>query len=214
MNTIITCGTSDPSSKPCTLADLMMTTNNLATYIITYILPPLIMIGIVYTAIRMLLDINKPDALAKVKKNISYILWGTFFTVAAWSLMRVALNLIGWKGDISNPLGYILGIETAYAAPFDNPLANANVSSLLSSIAGGAMVFFSIVLASTMIYLGIRFMAYSDNPDKLKETKNYLLMAVIAGIIVFSITFISDVLVNTFTKLDTATKSSASTKGG
>ena len=190
----------------------MSTTDRLATMIITTVLPSLIIIGIVYTAIKLLLGINKPDAKVTAKKNVSYILWGTFFCISAWSLMRIALNLIGWKGNISNPLGYIWGIETAYAAPFDNPIANANVSSALTDLAGAAMILFSVVLAGAIVYLGIRFMMYSDNPDKLKETKNYLLMVVITGMVVFSIRFIGDALISTFKKLDTSTSNSQPAK--
>ena len=214
MNNIITCGTSDPSSKPCTLADLMSTTNNLATFIITHILPGLVAIGVAYTVISLLINMDKPDGLKKAKKNVTYILWGSFFTICAWSLMRLALNLIGWNGDISNPLGYILGIETVYAAPFVDPIKNPDVAMMLDNAKGLATVLVSVALAARLIWTGIQFIMYSDNPEKLKNAKKWLLITVVAGILYFSMGAIYNALNNSFNKLDTSTKSNTPTKSG
>ena len=49
-------------------------------------------------------------------------------------------------------------------------------------------------------------MRYSDSPDKLKEIKTRLYIAILAGFIVFSLSAIVDVLTSTFNKLDTVSK--------
>lgn len=206
ITTIVNCGTKATNNTPCTLSDLMTTTNNLATFVVVYFVPTFIIIGIVYTAIQMLYNINKPDALSKAKKNVSYILWGTFFALCAWSLMRLALNLVGWNGDIGNPLGYIWAIDIAHAAPLAGPLDNPDIVEFFKNIGQSVLVLFSVVLATTMIYLGFSFMRYSDSPDKLKEIKTRLYIAILAGFIVFSLSAIVDVLTSTFNKLDTVSK--------
>ncbi len=200
MKGLVNCGT-EASGKICTLSDLIITANNLSKFIITIVWPTFLVVAIVYTAIRLLLDINKPEALAKAKKNVIYILEGSVFMVASWGIMRFALKLMGWKGNIAQPLGYILGIDTAYAAPFVDPKVTTEAQTFFSSFITWGYILVGISLAVALVYVGFSFLAYSDNGDKLKQTKKHLLIIVVIGVIVFSIKGIATALFTTVNKI-------------
>lgn len=200
MKGLVNCGT-EASGKICTLSDLIITANNLSKFIITIVWPTLLAVAVVYTAIKLLLNLNKPDALAGAKKNVKYILEGSLFMVASWGLLRFALKLMGWKGDISKPLGYIFGIDTAYAAPLVNPSGTTEAQAVITTVIGYSYILVGIALAVALVYVGFRFLNDSDNPVKLKETKKILLIVVVVGVLVFSIKGITTALFTTVNKI-------------
>ena len=201
-NFLVTCATTE-NNVPCTLTDLVNTANNLAHQLITIAYPILLVVAGTYTFIRLLIDMNKPDALAKAKKNVGYIVWGSVFMLGAWGLMRVALSMVGWTGDISNPLGLLLSplIETAYAAPFVNPSSYPNVQAMLSQVSIIANIIVGIAMALGLIYNGYQFIINSDNPGKLKEAKKWLGIILFGGMIFFSAKFLITTLMKTFTDI-------------
>ncbi len=201
-NFIVTCATT-VNNIPCTLTDLVNTANQLAHAIVTIIYPIVLVIATTYTFVRLLMDMNKPDALAKAKKNVGYIIWGSIFMLGAWGLMRVALAMVGWTGSIDQPLGLLLlpFIEKAYAAPFVNPTSYPDVQVLIGKIIDYVNIAAAIAMALGLIYNGYQFIINSDNPEKLKEAKKWFVIIFFGGMAFFSAKFLITTLMKTFTDI-------------
>lgn len=194
--------TSNPlSDKPCTLADLIIVANNLFSFILTVVFPLLIAIALFYLVYSLLRNLDNPGGIAKVKSDAKMVLIGSAVLLGAWSLMRIALKLVGWKGNLSQPLASFF-VESAYAAPLQGPLDNPDVQNVISSIINALTIGMAIMLVMALVYIGFRFISHSDNPGELKKTKNMLLKVLIAGLVIFSIKFIISTISSSFANLE------------
>ncbi len=223
------------SNKPCTLADLIVVANNVFSFILTIVFPLLIAIALFYLVYSLLINLDNPGGIAKVKSDAKSVLIGSAILLGAWSLMRIALKLMGWKGNLSKPIGAIfnqstlasasqytsslfqslinfsqslsqsfvyLFVESAYAAPFQQPLDNPDVQSAIDSVVNALTIGMAVMLVCALVYIGFRFIAYSDNPDKLKSTKKMLLIVLISGLVIFSAKFVISTLTTSFANLE------------
>ena len=201
--------TANPTAdRPCTLADLIVVANNVFSFILTIVFPLILAGALFYLVYSLLRNLDNPGGIAKVKSDAKSVLIGSAILLGAWSLMRIALKLMGWKGNISQPLGTLfdnsssLFVERAYAAQFQPPLENPDVQNVIGGIINALSIGAAVMLVCALVYVGFRFIAYSDIPDKLKSTKKMLLIIAISGVTLFSAKFIINTLISTFASLD------------
>ena len=189
------------SDKPCTLADLIVVANNVFSFILTIVFPLLIAIALFYLVYSLLRNLDNPGGIAKVKSDAKSVLIGSAILLGAWSLMRIALKLMGWKGNLSKPLGSFF-IEHAYAAPLQDPLTTPLGISMVENVWNIAVIGITVMFVCALVYIGFRFIAYSDNTEKLKSTKVMLLRVLIGALVIFSVKFIVSTLTTSFANLE------------
>ncbi len=218
MKGIVTCATI-ANNTPCTLADMIIVANKFFALLVTVVFPLILTAALFYLTYQLIMNLNNPQGLAKVKSDAKMIAIGSLILVFAWSIMRIALKVMGWKGSVFDPIGnlinksfdfvnysllYMASIfsETAYAAPFQGPADNPMALSAYESLVNIGTIFIAILLVGGLVYIGFRFVMYSDNPGELKSTKKMLLLVMSAGLIFFSVKFIINTIVGSFADLE------------
>ena len=237
MKGIVTCATT-ANNTPCTLADMIIVANKFFALLVTVVFPLILTAALFYLTYQLIMNLNNPQGLAKVKSDAKMIATGSLILVFAWSIMRIALKVMGWKGSVFDPttsiinkslfafsqsiqtnfafisdnifnfvnssLLYVASIfsETAYAAPFQGPADNPMALSAYESLVNIGTIFIAILLVGGLVYIGFRFIMYSDNPGELKSTKKMLLIVMSAGLIFFSVKFIINTIVGSFADLE------------
>ncbi len=227
MKGIITCAT-EANNRPCTLADMIIVANKFFALLVTVVFPLILTAALLYLTYQLIMNLNNPPGLVKVKSDAKMVGIGSLILIFAWSIMRIALKILGWKGSVFDPVGtlidkspftfisddifhfvnssllYITSVfsDTAYAAPFQGPDSNPMALSAYESLVNIGTIFIAILLVGGLVYIGFRFIMYSDNPGELKSTKKMLLIVMSAGLVIFSLKFIINTIGESFVKLE------------
>jgi|GEM_PF-2308514 len=88
----------------------------------------------------------------------------------------------------------------------DNPLKNDSLIAFINSIIDAALKLGAIVSVVAVILAGFMFVTAHGDEDKIKTAKNILLYAVIGMVILLGARMISEVIINTVTSVDKASK--------
>jgi len=101
---------------------------------------------------------------------------------------------------------YLSFAATGSAPAIKNPLKNDSLIAFINSIIDAALKLGAIVSVAAVILAGFMFVTAHGDEDKIKTAKNILLYAVIGMVILLGARMISEVIINTVTSVDKASK--------
>ena len=89
---LIPCG--NPGQKPCTVSDLVVLANNVIKFTFTYLVLPIVAVGILASGIMILTAGGSAGQIEKGKKMLWSLLIGFFIAAVAWLFVNTFLCAI------------------------------------------------------------------------------------------------------------------------
>lgn len=93
---LVKCG--NDGQNPCTFSDLMAMINDVISYVMFQIVPPIAVITIVIAAINLMTSSGDPSKLEQAKKTLIWIVLGLVVVYGAWAIVTGFITALGGGG--------------------------------------------------------------------------------------------------------------------
>lgn len=90
---LVTCG--NEGQAACTFTDFFTMVDNVIKFIMTFVVPPIAAITLVFAAINLMTSSGDPSKLEQAKKTIIWIIVGLVVVYGAWALVTGFIDAIG-----------------------------------------------------------------------------------------------------------------------
>jgi type IV secretory pathway VirB2 component (pilin) len=94
---LVTCG--NTTADPCTFDDLFTMVNDVISFIMVDIVPPIAVVTIVIAAINLMTSSGDPGKMEQAKKTLIWIVAGLVVIYGAWAIVKGFITALGGGGE-------------------------------------------------------------------------------------------------------------------